>query len=240
MRAYAVFAGGGAKGAALAGCLAAAQNWGFDFRGYGGTSAGSIIALLGAVGYTGSEIGEILKGKAFTEFLDDDGSRLDKFIRNANVIDTSGPCALLGSLPAAISLHRSVRKSFGLYTGSRLTDYLWTLVKDKLGLTDELRPDFTFAYLKSLGNPALKIVASDISRRRAVLFPRDCNTYGETILDAVRASAGFPFVFRPVHVGTSYLVDGGVASNLPSFLFSEESEETRFPTLAFDLVQEHM
>jgi hypothetical protein len=36
-------------------------------------------------------------------------------------------------------------------------------------------------------------------------------------------------------LGDSILVDGGVASNLPAFLFAEEHLNSRIPTLAFDL-----
>ena len=46
MKRYAILAGGGVKGVALAGCLAASQEKGIRFEGYGGTSAGSIVALL--------------------------------------------------------------------------------------------------------------------------------------------------------------------------------------------------
>jgi NTE family protein len=53
MQAYAVMDGGGVKGAALAGCLRAADDAGIEFIGFGGTSAGSIIAVLACVGFTG-------------------------------------------------------------------------------------------------------------------------------------------------------------------------------------------
>jgi NTE family protein len=53
---YAILDGGGVKGAALAGCLAAAEDKHIDFIGYGGTSAGSIVALLAAVGYSGEDL----------------------------------------------------------------------------------------------------------------------------------------------------------------------------------------
>src|SRR5437879_540072 len=56
MQAYAILDGGGVKGAALAGCLEAARDFGVEFVGYGGTSAGSIVALLAAVGYAGDEL----------------------------------------------------------------------------------------------------------------------------------------------------------------------------------------
>jgi NTE family protein len=42
MEAYAIFDGGGVKGAALVGALAAARSKDLEFLGYGGTSAGSI------------------------------------------------------------------------------------------------------------------------------------------------------------------------------------------------------
>jgi hypothetical protein len=57
------------------------------------------------------------------------------------------------------------------------------------------------------------------------------------VVDAVRASAGYPFVFRPVtNAQGERLVDGGIASNLPAFLFAEEHRRSRIPVLAFDLV----
>ncbi len=77
MKAYGIFDGGGVKGAALAGCLAAAEEQGVQFLGFGGTSAGSIVATLASVGYSGKELGELLVGLEFNTFLDDGGDRLD-------------------------------------------------------------------------------------------------------------------------------------------------------------------
>ncbi len=62
------------------------------------------------------------------------------------------------------------------------------------------------------------------------------------VLEAVRASTSYPFVFEPL-VGEfegldspAVLVDGGLSSNLPSFLFHSEVQSTHYPTLAFDIV----
>ncbi len=79
MRAFAVFDGGGVKGAALAGCLAAAQQQNIEFVGYGGTSAGALVATLASAGYSGEEIFGLLK-KDFhlRTFLDDGGPRFDE------------------------------------------------------------------------------------------------------------------------------------------------------------------
>lgn len=49
--AFGIFEGGGVKGAALAGAVAAAYEFGVRFRGVGGTSAGAVVAALYAAGY---------------------------------------------------------------------------------------------------------------------------------------------------------------------------------------------
>src|SRR5690606_13412565 len=68
-----------------------------------------------------------------------------------------------------------------------------------------------------------------------VVFPRDNSN--ASVVDCVYASAAYPIVFRPIESGDSLYVDGGLASNLPSFLYGDQSRDTRLPTLAFDLVE---
>jgi NTE family protein len=55
------------------------------------------------------------------------------------------------------------------------------------------------------------------------------------VIEAVRASTCYPFAFEPVFLNGRRLVDGGLSSNLPVFLFAEEYRQTRTPALAFDL-----
>ena len=53
MKAYVIFAGGGVKGAALAGAYYAIEQH-LDvngIQGFGGTSAGSLVATLGSIGF---------------------------------------------------------------------------------------------------------------------------------------------------------------------------------------------
>lgn len=79
MKAYAILAGGGVKGAALVGALSAAQERGINFVGYGGTSAGSIVALLATVGYTAEELKPIMINELnFPDFLDDSQDELEQ------------------------------------------------------------------------------------------------------------------------------------------------------------------
>ncbi|WP_434139509.1 patatin-like phospholipase family protein [Photobacterium leiognathi] len=71
MEAYAVFEGGGVKGAALAGALAAAKENNIDFVGYGGASAGSIVAFLATIGYSPEELLRALLKYQLTDYLED-------------------------------------------------------------------------------------------------------------------------------------------------------------------------
>lgn len=233
LRAYIVFAGGGIKGAAHAGCLAAAQDANIDLVGFGGTSAGSIVALLGTVGYTGHEIGRLMIEKDFSSFLDDKGVRLKSAIENATGLQSKWT---YWKYSAYKKLGKTFANSLGLYRGDELTAYLWGLVRNKCELKGDDPFGLSFDDLEAQNLPQFKVVATDITRKRAAVFPDDCHLYGKSVMQAVRASAGYPFVFHPVNAGGAFLVDGGVASNLPSFLFAEESQRSRLPTLAFDLV----
>jgi NTE family protein len=242
MKAFGIFDGGGVKGAALAGCLAAAEDQGVQFVGYGGTSAGSIVATLAAAGYKGREVLDLMKGDfAPSRLLDDDGTRLKLAQscqeRAAALIKSKKPKWL--KLNAAASLYGEVESLLsgkGLYSGKRLRDAMLTLLKSKLGLPEN-QTDVTFDDFARCGRPPLKIVASDLSKRRVAKFSAQDTEYGRSVIEAVRASAGYPFLFEPVLMSDgSSLADGGLSSNLPTFLFASEHQLTQYPILAFDLV----
>jgi hypothetical protein len=128
----------------------------------------------------------------------------------------------------------SLGDKVGLYDGAKLKRFLFGRIKER---RPELasHADITFEHLERAGCPPFKVVASDITTRRPAVFSRAQTDYGASVLDAVRASTGYPFVFQPVEKNGRWLVDGGLASNLPSFLFAEESRSTGFPAFAFDL-----
>lgn len=252
MLAYAVLAGGGVKGAALAGCLSAAKDRGIKFVAYGGTSAGSMVALLSSVGCTPNELKSLLADIDLLELLDDKGEHLKRCTESLDRIAGyfhSETHTVVGRafnyIRAGCALNKLAQtlwSSLGLYSGNALRDFLLQQVIEKLAERDaekadalQAKQDVTFGDLKELGCDPLKVVASDVTRHRPVVFPRDCGDYGESVIAAVRASASYPFLFRPVQ-GAHLLSDGGLASNLPCFLFNEEYRETRIPTIAFDLV----
>ncbi len=82
----------------------------------------------------------------------------------------------------------------------------------------------------------VRIVATELNLKRAVIFGTGRKGARQPVVDAVLASASFPFVFQPVSLDGMTLTDGGLSSNLPAFLFEEEYRQRRTPTLAFDLV----
>jgi NTE family protein len=241
MKAYAIFDGGGVLGAALAGCLAAAEEQGIAFDGFGGTSAGSVVALLAAAGYNGKELEAVLVGTEFTSLLNGAGAPVEAF--KAEVGRLAGDLqagTLWNAFDALRRLRRlsaTVRPRFGVDDGADLRRFLLRKIGEK---KPALRgyADVTFDDLDRAGCLPLKVVASDVTRRRPVVFSKGCAGYGGSALDAVRASTSYPFVFEPFVLNGRRLVDGGLASNLPAFLFHEEYGRTGHPVFAFDLTAE--
>lgn len=83
----------------------------------------------------------------------------------------------------------------------------------------------------------LKVVATDVSTQDIKIYSvKDTPT--EEVAEAVLASCSFPIVFPPVK---AHLVDGGVMSNLPMWLFDKDREELHEPTsvLGFALAPPH-
>ena len=234
MEAYAVLDGGGIKGAALAGCLKAAGDSGIKFIGYGGTSAGSIVALLGAAGYKGDELKRVLMdelnlGKALPAVR----PRLDALRKLKHDM---GPIGIRTAwkLRRYKSLYKELSENFGFEDGRELRKTLLKLVRDKLGAG--LGEYFDFYDFQRAGGVRLKIVASDLGSRTPAIFSNaGGNEKNIAVLDAVRASMSYPFVFTPFKMGDRYFVDGGLCSNLPVFLFNDERKQDRRPLLAFDL-----
>jgi NTE family protein len=214
MRADGVFSGGGVKGIAFAGAIKAAEEAGYtEWVRLAGTSAGAIAAMALAVGYDADQIRDRL---ASTDY--------------ARLADTGG-------LPGkAINLVRH----HGLTRGRALHDWIRELLRDAP------RRATTFGDLDG----RLQVVGADIAHSRVVVFPDDVVLYVDDdggpfvpeefpIADAVRISAGYPYFFPPLSLRDratgrdGVLVDGGVVSAFPVFLF--DVPEPRQPTWGFRL-----
>ncbi|MCM2999457.1 MULTISPECIES: patatin-like phospholipase family protein [Paenibacillus] len=221
----AVFEGGGVKGISLAGAVKAAEQAGVVFNRVAGTSSGSIVAALLAAGFSADEMSEIVKTTPFESFL----HRAPIF--NTKVI---GPAARL-----------FLKK--GLYSGEALEVWIHHILAAK-GVK-------TFA---DIPQGKLMIIASDITNGRILVLPEDLGKLGANpsrfaVSKAIRMSTSIPYFFDPVMLrmtgeaarGKSfvdqfvYIVDGGLLSNFPLWLFDDASEgagQKPVPTIGFQMV----
>lgn len=242
MQAYCVLAGGGAKAACFPGALAAAKANDVEFLGYGGTSAGALVATLAAVGYEGEDIHKIFAELQLAELLPDSGELIeslrDRVRGAASALErktTLGQgLGLRSEWKKAKPIIQLLSSELGLYDPSILGDRLRDLINAKLDTKFE---DITFKNLKDRGCGSLRILASDIRGHRPALFDGGAAGYGDSVITAAVSSAAFPGVFQPLGIGSTLLLDGGLSSNLPAFLFAEEAREILAPTIAFDLVE---
>jgi NTE family protein len=214
VRADGVFSGGGVKGIAFAGAIQAAEEAGYtEWVRLGGTSAGAIAAMALAVGYDAAGLRRVL---AATDY--------------AAIDDTPGIVGRVVNLVRREALTR----------GDGLREWIDGLLRGAP------RPATSFGELGS----RLQVVGCDLAHSRLVVFPDDVGLYedadgrplepdGFPIADAVRISAGYPYYFPPVALRDratgrdGVLVDGGVASAFPVFLF--DRPRPRHPTWGFRL-----
>ncbi|MFT9598835.1 patatin-like phospholipase family protein [Mesobacillus sp.] len=208
-----VFSGGGIKGLALVGACAAIEERGFRFKRVAGTSAGSLIAGLIAAGYTSTEMANLLDELDLKKFLD---SRKTVF-------------------PSALTKWLFVYWRLGLYKGDELECWIAEILAARgLRTFGDLAPD------------ALRIIASDLTNGRLLILPDDLPKYGVDprtfpVARAIRMSCSLPFFFEPVklrdRVGMNIVVDGGVLSNFPMWLFDKDNIKKVRPVLGVKLSQ---
>lgn len=225
----AVFEGGGVKGISLAGAVKSAENAGVVFNKLAGTSSGSIVAALLAAGFTADEMSEIVRMTPFDSFL----HRAPIF--NAKII---GPAVRL-----------FIKK--GLYSGEALELWIHNILRTK-GIR-------TFS---DIPHGKLMIIASDITNGKILVLPDDLiklgiNPAAFEVSKAIRMSTSIPYFFDPVILrmcgnaarGKSfkdqfvYVVDGGLLSNFPLWLFDSTSPaeqptfgQTSIQTIGFQMV----
>lgn len=121
----------------------------------------------------------------------------------------------------------------GLYQGKNLEKWFYEKLSDK--------DVYTFS---DLPRGSLKLVASDLTNGRMIVFPDDLHQYGIdaenfSIARALRMSCGIPFFFEPVKLkgkkGDPIFVDGGVLSNFPIWIFDDCFGKKERPLIGFKL-----
>ncbi|OPY55965.1 MAG: Patatin-like phospholipase [Pelotomaculum sp. PtaU1.Bin035] len=227
MLADAVFEGGGIKALGILGALSEAERRGYTWVNVAGTSAGAIIASLVAAGYSSTDIRVLINDLNFNMLKDKDW---------LNRIPYIGP---------ALSLWFEN----GLYEGN----YLENWIRKKLAAKGINK--FKDLVLKEYENDPkyrykLVVIATDVSRRKLLKLPYDIKDYNINpddleVCKAVRMSSTLPFFYEPYKVSyidsqkqqkNSYIIDGGVLSNFPVWIFDSE-EVPPWPTFGFKIVE---
>jgi NTE family protein len=84
--------------------------------------------------------------------------------------------------------------------------------------------------------PSLTIVATDLTSKKIIVFNKE-ETPHFSVARAVRASLSLPFVFKPLVIKEMNLIDGGVLSNFPAWVFDQQRKKQKeiVPTFGFRL-----
>jgi NTE family protein len=207
-----VFEGGGVLGIYYVGAYKALVEYGYKIKRCAGTSAGSIISSLIMAGYSPKELEDIVN--------DTDFKPLAK--------KTKLCCIPLIGKPLSIIVNK------GMYDCGSIESWVGGLLKKK-GVTK-------FGDVMRNGESDLKIIAADITRSKMLVLPDDLSDYGIdpagfSIARAASMSSSIPYFFTPVIIKAgdkaNYIVDGGLLSGFPIWIFDEEGDPN--PTLGIKI-----
>ena len=204
---WGVFEGGGAKGVAYSGALLAMAEKKCWFRGVAGASAGAITAALVASG------------------LSPEGDEMERETESALKHVQTGVWTGL----------RRLQKTTGYFPSDGLRDLLNDLLARQVEVKTKVKPNapVTFEELYDATLIELNVVAANLSLRREMIFSK-YETPKCAVADAVVASSSIPFAFTSQllragevkngnRVSHHTIVDGGVWSNFPMYIFEDKS-----------------
>jgi len=183
--------GGAARGLAHIGVLKVLEEAGVPVDVITGTSMGSVVGGLYAVGYTAAQLDTIVRTEDWYRLLTDPVDRRDLAVDRKFTEDH-----YLLTLPihrGGIKLPRSV------VAGQRVSQLLTGLTWSAHGVRDFRALPIPFA-----------AVATDLETSKAVVLDQGF------LPDAIRASMALPSVFAPVELADTAYIDGGVVRNLPA------------------------
>jgi NTE family protein len=201
-----VLQGGGIKAIGLVGGMDELDRQNITIRRIAGASGGAVVAGLSASGYTPADLRRIIETEPFPELLD---------------------TRWYARLPA-IGKPLAIFLRMGLHPGKRLVVRLNELLSDRgIQTFGDLRDGKSY--------DPLQVVVSDVTARRILLLPRDARVFGiePDELDvalALRMSSSIPIIYEPVRLTSAsdntehLLVDGGMLSNFPLWVFDRQSD----------------
>lgn len=185
-----VLSGGGARGIAHIGVLKVLEELGIEPDYITGTSMGSVIGALYAIGYRSDQLEDIVLEQDWDVLLMDKVFRKDLSIEEKKYDER-----YVGKLP--IIKYKIVLPA-GLVGGHRISKLFsdLTISAQYVNDFDKLRTPF-------------RCIATDLETGEAVVLDSGF------LPEAMRTSMSIPSVFTPVKTDGKLLVDGGLSRNLP-------------------------
>ena len=197
-----VLSGGGAKGMAHIGVLKVLEKAGIPVDIITGTSMGSIIGGLYAIGYNANSLDSMVRVQDWSYVITD-----KEDLRHQSISDRRKQNTYLFS--TGLTIGKRDMQAGGIIKGKNLAELFQQLC---VGFADSL--DFT----RDLPIP-FACVATDIIDNSEVDF------HSGRLPQAMRASMAIPAAFSPVRIGNKVLVDGGLKNNYPADLAREMGAE---------------
>lgn len=187
-----VLSGGGAKGMAHIGALRVIEEAGIPVDCVVGTSMGSIIGGLYAIGYRPDQLDSLVRRQDWPFLLSDKAPRSEQSLAGREAAER-----YVTSIPFGPKARPE--SAGGLIKGQNLANLFGELTVGYHDTLDFSRLPVPFA-----------CVAVDIAGGREVELRRGI------LPTAMRASMAIPGVFSPVRMDSLVLVDGGVMNNYPA------------------------
>lgn len=191
-------AGGGLKGLAHIGALAALEELGAKIDYLSGTSSGSIFAACYAMGYTLDEI-------------------VERTVQNYKLLTRIPKTPLFKA--GATYLGFGVAQIEGLMPGENIENLVKEFAKDKKIVNmNQVRIPLAITAVDTISTKECVFLSKEIKGRK--------RSDVEYILDApiataTRASMSFPGIFSPCQYKQYNLIDGGTTNNLPTKVLKE-------------------
>ena len=185
------FAGGGIKGVAHIGAIKALEEENIKFDYVAGTSSGSIIACLYAIGYKPEEMYELFK----------------KYSQKINYFSFSKIVHLIFGL-----ILEGKIKVDGLNSGKNIEKYINKVCRER-GIYDirDIRKKLVIPAVNLDNGEVICFTNSEFRQEISdkIIFDNEGN-----IGKIIRSSCSFPFIFSPCEYKNMKLVDGGIRENV--------------------------
>ena len=202
-----VLSGGGAKGMAHIGALKIIEELGVPVDYVVGTSIGSIMAGIYALGYSADEMDSLVRSQNWDLLMKDQVARRDVSYANKKESDQ-----FIVTIPFMNRRMLSQEAEAGSRSNTGLLRNMPSALVEGQNL-DQLFTKLSVGYQDDIDFNDLPIpfacVAVDLNTKEEVVFHRG------NIVTAIRSSMSIPGYFAPVPYGDKYLVDGGMLNNLP-------------------------